>query len=176
MRGPGRITPHPTPTRAHTITIIPTSTEPRQRHDGHQSSQKPINIFFEVLGGVVGLAILISCIRCCYSYNRTPKRDRIAAVLQRHQLERELEELERNPFTLRRSPSNDPVPPYFPPPPTYEVITSTNPASSSLQHSGYLEISTASPPPSPPSPTLQLAPSHSRTTIRQPPIPPIPNG
>lgn len=168
---PGHFTHH----RTRTITIAPTAIDERPR-DERRSSQKPIVIVFEVLGGLIGLAVIISCLRCCYVYNKTPKRDRIAAVLHRHQLERELEELERNPLALRRSPTGDPVPPYFPPPPTYETVTSTNSTATPPQRSGYVEVSTASPPSTPPLPTRQLEGAPPASTIPRPPIPPTANG
>ncbi|KAF8812312.1 hypothetical protein BYT27DRAFT_7132765 [Phlegmacium glaucopus] len=87
--------------------------------------QKPIFIVFEVLGGLVASILLLGLLRCCYQYNKAPKRDRIAEVLNRHHLQRELEELERNPHILRRPSLREPAPPYFPAPPSYDIITST---------------------------------------------------
>ncbi|KXN87972.1 hypothetical protein AN958_07982 [Leucoagaricus sp. SymC.cos] len=118
--------------------------EDRHRHP----TQRPIAIVFEVLGGLIGLAALTSCLRCCYIYNKTPKRDRIEAILDRHQLERELAELGRSPRALRRSPTSDPLPLYFPPPPTYETVVPRNPTSAPapVERSGYTEVATRSPP------------------------------
>ncbi|KAF9452417.1 hypothetical protein P691DRAFT_804534 [Macrolepiota fuliginosa MF-IS2] len=151
----------------------PTATEPPRRPH-RNSSQAPIAIVFEVIGGVVGLVVLVSCLRCCYIYNRTPRRDRIEGVLHRHQLERELAELERNPLALRRSPTNDPVPPYFPPPPTYEAITSTGSTPTPPQRSGYVGVLTSSPPSTPPLPTRQL--ESGASMISRPSVPLTPNG
>ncbi|KAF9478177.1 hypothetical protein BDN70DRAFT_933631 [Pholiota conissans] len=126
-----------------------------------RSGQKPISIVFEVLGGVAASALLLGFIRCFHNYRKTPARDRIADILHRHQLQRELEELGRNPHILRRHHSiRDPAPPYFPRPPSYEnVLPSMPPVSiaSSRDHhlqdddrAHYIPVATNSPPSSPP--------------------------
>lgn len=89
-----------------------------------QSGQKPIFVVFEVLGGLLASGLLLGLGRCCYQYRKAPKRDRIAEVLNRHNLQRELEELERNPQILRRLSLREPAPPYYPAPPSYEVTSS----------------------------------------------------
>jgi len=93
---------------------------PPSQHSG----QKPILVVFEVLGGLLALGFLLCLGRCCYQYKKAPKRDRIAEVLHRHHLQRELEELERNPGILRRGSLRDPAPPYCPDPPSYEDTSS----------------------------------------------------
>jgi hypothetical protein len=168
----------PRPTRV--IPPPPAPSDVLDQHQHHQPVQSPIAIFFEVLGGLVGLALLVSCTHCFYHYNRTPKRDRISAVLERHHLERELAELDRNPLALRRSPTSDPLPLYLPPPPTYEAAALTRSPTNPAQRSGYTEVATASPSSSPTSspqlPTRQLesVPSPA-STIPRPSIPPTPD-
>ncbi|KAJ7094501.1 hypothetical protein B0H15DRAFT_946914 [Mycena belliarum] len=100
--------PVPIPSFAHTH-------HPRPR----PSRGPPIAaLVLEILGALAGCLFLLSIMRCVYSYNRTPARDRISAILHRHQLQREMEELERNPPNPRRS-LVEPPPPYIPPPPSY---------------------------------------------------------
>ncbi|KAJ7864897.1 hypothetical protein B0H13DRAFT_2068642 [Mycena leptocephala] len=81
----------------------------------HQSTS---SLVFEILGAIAGILFFLSVLRCIYSYNRTPSHDRITAILHRHQLQREMEELERNP-PLRRASLVEPPPPYIAPPPSY---------------------------------------------------------
>jgi hypothetical protein len=105
--------------------VVPFQTEaPPPSQDSQQSGQKPIFVVFEVLGGLLALGLLLGLGRCCYQYRKAPKRDRIAEVLNRHNLQRELEELERNPQILRRLSLREPAPPYYPAPPSYEVTSS----------------------------------------------------
>lgn len=103
------------PTTVH-VPIPPDATVSDRPH--HHNHELPIHIFFEVLGGLLGLAVVVGCSRCCYIYGVTPKRDRIVAILERHQLDRELAEMDRTSHPLRRELT--PLPVYFPPPPTYE--------------------------------------------------------
>lgn len=98
-------------------TLLP---EPRTHHDRNRTGQTPILIFFEVLSGLAGLVLCLGLLRCCNSYRRTPPRDRISDIVQRHQLQVEIEELRRRPprpvmaFLLQ-----EPAPPYLPRPPSY---------------------------------------------------------
>lgn len=111
----------PRPTRTNDPVVPFHSPPSRSRHSG----QEPIVVVFEVLGGVLALGFLLCLGRCCYQYRKAPKRDRIAEVLHRHHLQRELEELERNPQILRRPNSLcEPAPPYCPDPPSYEDTSS----------------------------------------------------
>ena len=113
------------PTLTFPTTTISVSTPFHTRPPSpHPSSQKPIFVVFEVLGGLLAAGLLLGFLRCCYQYNRAPQRDRIAEILNRHNLQRELEELERNPAILRRPSLREPAPPYFPAPPSYEIIVS----------------------------------------------------
>jgi len=86
-------------------------------------SQSPAAIAFEVLGGLAGFALVLGFLRCLYSYKKTPNRDRVAAFVNRHRLEREMEELERNNTFRGRSYrfTPPPPPPYYPKPPSYDA-------------------------------------------------------
>lgn len=158
--------PHSVPTGGHhqSVEIIsrPTLPTPHSRPITHprptgifhtptpaNSNQSTIAIVFEVLGGLVGLAILYSFFRCCNNYRNTPRRDRIADVLQRHQLQRELEEIERNPAILRRPSLREPAPPYFPRPPSYDDLAPSL-MRTAPPRTEYAPLVTYSPPPSPP--------------------------
>ena len=111
----------PAPTRTnHPVIPFHTGNTPPSHHLG----QEPIFVVFEVLGGLLALGFFLCLGRCYYQYRKAPKRDRIAEVLNRHHLQRELEELERNPQILRRRSIHDPAPPYCPAPPSYEVTLS----------------------------------------------------
>ncbi|KAJ7180393.1 hypothetical protein C8R43DRAFT_972893 [Mycena crocata] len=110
-RPAGQITYRPVPT-THTVTPpAPSNFHPRPPH--HQSIASLVLI---ILGALAGIIFFLSVVRCIYSYNRTPQRDRISSILHRHQLQREMEELERNPPDLRRGSLVDPPPPYLAPP------------------------------------------------------------
>jgi hypothetical protein len=138
-----------------------------------QSGQKPISIVFEVLGGLAASALLFGFIRCFRSYRKIPARDRIAEIVQRHQLQRELEELERNPGRLRRHPSlPEPAPPYFPRPPSYDhLLPSMPPVSIAPRHhhpgvdnrAHYTPVATHSPPSTPPMSERILMPTPAAT-------------
>lgn len=67
------------------------------------------------IGSAVALAFLIALFRCAYRYKSPPKRDRIAEDIERHNLRREMEALERN----RLARLHEPVPLYSPQPPSY---------------------------------------------------------
>ncbi|KAJ7167490.1 hypothetical protein C8R46DRAFT_1093166 [Mycena filopes] len=135
---PASLTRLPGPTASHT--------RPHERPPHHQSMAI---IVFEVLGALAGVAFVLSVVRCFWSYNRTPARDRIAAVMHRHQLQREMEELERNPPERHQSLREPPPPPYIRPP-SYD---------GEGDESRLLTSSGASPPPTP-----------------HPPLPSRPNG
>ncbi|KAI0677352.1 hypothetical protein C8Q78DRAFT_85597 [Trametes maxima] len=99
-----------------------------------QAGQPPIAIAFEVLGGVIGLAILAGLARCYIVWRRTPPRDRIAALVSRHQLEREMEEMERERMerlnqALEARRWRPPPPPYQQAP-EYEAVVNTEPPAS----------------------------------------------
>ncbi|KAK7695370.1 hypothetical protein QCA50_000005 [Cerrena zonata] len=78
--------------------------------------QSVVAIVFECIAGLVGLLILIWLTRCIYKYKRTPRQDRIASLLARHHLEREMEQLEREQM-MRRSRRTSLL---RPPPPPYQ--------------------------------------------------------
>jgi hypothetical protein len=75
-----------------------------------------------VLAAILGLILLFNLLRCLNSYFRTPGYDRVAAILQRHGLHREMREQQHtwNPLGRRRQSNNTdfvpPPPPYIPPP------------------------------------------------------------
>ncbi|RPD66972.1 hypothetical protein L226DRAFT_608239 [Lentinus tigrinus ALCF2SS1-7] len=111
--------PHPPPTG-------PVGGSPPRSSHG----QSAVAIVFEVLGGAVVLLIVLAIARCWYSYRRTPPRDRIGALLSRHQLEREMEEQQRDrmerinramePYRWR------PPPPPYQPAPAYDAVVATD--------------------------------------------------
>lgn len=70
---------------------------------------------FEVIAGVAGLLILLALLRCAYSWRKTPSHDRVAAFVNRHELQREMEQLEREDLQ-RRLPNAL----FIPPPPPYQ--------------------------------------------------------
>lgn len=122
--------------------VLPFPTQPPHSSGAphRQSGQKPIFVVFEVVGGLIGSILLIGLLRCCYQYNKAPKRDRITEVLNRHHLQRELAELEQNSHILRRPPLG-PAPPYFPAPPPYKIIAST-PISANAHPTSYTDLDT----------------------------------
>lgn len=141
-----------------------------------QTNQRPLNIAFEVLGGILAAGMLLGFLRCCYNYRKTPRRDRIADILHRHHLQRELEELERNPAALRRPSLREPAPPYFPRPPSYEHMNSTH-QGTAPHRVDYSAVPTYSPPPSPPMSQRIPLPTHAVTARPLPDlIPLMPSG
>ena len=104
-------------TRATVPFAVPTG-RPEPRIHRHRIRQTPIFIFFEVLSGLTGLVLCLGLLRCCNSYRRTPPRDRISDIVQRHQLQVEMEELRRR-TPLVAFFFQEPAPPYLPRPPSY---------------------------------------------------------
>ncbi|KAI0722741.1 hypothetical protein C8Q76DRAFT_720071 [Earliella scabrosa] len=96
----------------------PTSPSPDSSSSTRSHGQSAVAIVFEVIGGAVGLLVLLALGRCYYSYRRTPPRDRISALLSRHQLEREMQEQARD----RMARFSQAVETYRwrPPPPPYQ--------------------------------------------------------
>jgi hypothetical protein len=154
---------HPIPLTRSTFLTGPTRTihpvvpfqtgPPAPSQDSQQSGQKTIFVVFEVLGGLLALGLFLCLGRCCYQYRKAPKRDRIAEVLNRHNLQRELEELERNPQILRRLSLREPAPPYYPAPPSYEVTSSP-----SIAGTNYTDMDTHDLPSSSPQPSILIPP------------------
>ncbi|KAJ7241926.1 hypothetical protein B0H12DRAFT_855321 [Mycena haematopus] len=108
----GQVTLRPNPTRSFPGPVP-------SRHDPHpQQHNSEVTLVFEILGALAGVIFFLSIARCLYSYNRTPRHDRITSIIHRHQLQREMEELERHP-PERRPSLVEPPPPYIPPPPSY---------------------------------------------------------
>lgn len=127
-----------------TQTHVPAPAHTRHPDDkSRHRRQTPIIIFFEVLCGVVAVALFLGILRFCCSYRKTPAHDRVTGVINRHRLQMELDELQRRPPVRRRFSVQDPAPPYVPRPPSYvEVSASRGPE--------YTEVPIASPPNSPP--------------------------
>ena len=57
--------------------------------------QSTVALVFEILAGAAGLFIALAVARCVHAYRRAPPRDRIGALVDRHAIQREIEELER---------------------------------------------------------------------------------
>ena len=90
-------------------------------HTSRVASHQPVvAIVFEVIAGLVALFILLSLARCLYSWRKTPSRDRIAVLVNRHQLEREMAELEREQLERRRRQWRQQHSILVPPPPPYQ--------------------------------------------------------
>ncbi|TCD69236.1 hypothetical protein EIP91_008339 [Steccherinum ochraceum] len=77
-----------------------------------------VGLVFACLGGIAATLILFAMARCFYIWRRTPSRDRIAGLLQRHHLDREMEEREREDLTRRMR--EQAAPRWKPPPPPYQ--------------------------------------------------------
>lgn len=114
------VLPFPTasqPSRTQLPEPLRTSHKPEDSR--RQASQRDVSITLGAIAGTFLFGFLLAIFRCIYRYKRPPKRDRIAEVLQRHNLHCEMQELERNPFAFRRPSLREPAPPYFPRPPSY---------------------------------------------------------
>jgi hypothetical protein len=149
--------PQPTFTQHHPPVTKPSNTSDSSKFSHGHLSHSLVTIIFAVLGGVVGFGFFLCLIRFLHNYSKTPPPDRITGVVNRYQLQRELEELERNP--LRRASLREPPPPYFPRPPSY-----------SARPSSYAEIVTVTGSPS-------VVPIASRRSLNAPAINnPLPNG
>ncbi|KAJ7584371.1 hypothetical protein C8J56DRAFT_150856 [Mycena floridula] len=108
----------------------------------HRERQKPLVTILEIIGGAIAFLLLIGLVRCIISYKKTPNRDRIAAIMHRHQLQRELEELAQAQPLHRSSLVEPPPPPYLPRPPSYSDDQVSMPLNSTYDSS--------SPPATPP--------------------------
>ncbi|KAI0335659.1 hypothetical protein GY45DRAFT_1240269 [Cubamyces sp. BRFM 1775] len=111
----------------------PTNTIPHA-HSSTDKGQPPAAIAFEILGGIIALLVVVGLARCYISYLRAPRRDRIASVVDRHQLEREMaerqhEELEGLRRVLEARRWHPPPPPYQRAPDYEEVVRSDSPTS-----------------------------------------------
>jgi len=112
--------PNPAPPPQPPPTTSGASSSPHSHH------QPAVAIVFEALAGVVGLIVVLVLGKCCYSWRKTPRQDRIAALMNRHALDREMAELERAQLQQRlraRQVERVPPPPYIPAPPAYDDIT-----------------------------------------------------
>jgi hypothetical protein len=163
----------------HPNTQIPPSTEtqfphehPRPTVSSSSFSRHPpaVAVAFEVIGGLLGLLVLFGVIRCLVSYGRTPDHDRVAAFIDRHRIQREMEELEGQQYQsfMRRSSMNGPAPPpYLPRPPSYHGHHDEASASTPL-NSSYNLHSDGSPPSSPPSTPPPIQQHADRSTTSSP--------
>lgn len=166
--------PHPPYVQTHTRdppTPAPTRTRaPDIRPQSQSIRQTPIIIFFEVLCGIFLLIVCMGMFRFCRSYRKTPTRDRVSAIISRHRLQMELDELRRRPPMRRFNSIQEPAPPYMPRPPSY---IETPPANTRVTQANYDVLSNASPPGSP-------TRSHNSLDISQPLFPApshiLPNG
>ncbi|KAF5333563.1 hypothetical protein D9611_002589 [Ephemerocybe angulata] len=79
---------------------------------------------FIVLGGAVFVGMLIALTRFIHVHLRAPKRDRMAEVLERRQVQQEIWDIQRQSVMIRPN-YFEPAPPYFPPPPTYDFAKSS---------------------------------------------------
>jgi hypothetical protein len=173
-----RITPVYPTTRTYSVQVMSHLTTPTHTRTSRPTrpNQKPINITFEVLAGILATGVLLGFLLCCYNYRKTPRRDRIADVLHRHHLQQELEQLGRNSVALRLPSLREPAPPYFPSPPSYEQTSSIH-QGASPPRADHSAVPTCSPSPSPPISQRIPLPSHPLCARRLPDlIPPIPSG
>ncbi|KAJ7639113.1 hypothetical protein FB45DRAFT_1023855 [Roridomyces roridus] len=94
----------------------PASATPFVGRHAQGPNESAAAIVFEVLGALAGILLFLGLMRCVYNYHRTPHRDRIAVIMHRHQLQREMDELARNPPERRRASMEPPPPAYIAPP------------------------------------------------------------
>lgn len=108
--------PHPEPS-----SITPKNLQDKSRT---KSSQRNAIIAISTIGGTFVLCFLLALVRCACRYKRPPKRDRIAEAIERDNLQREMEQLARDPHALRQPLVREPAPPYIPRPPSYSETLS----------------------------------------------------
>ncbi|KAF9534779.1 hypothetical protein CPB83DRAFT_888745 [Crepidotus variabilis] len=106
----------------------------RPRHHGvnkeqHRTQQSLITAL-AVIGGLAAFIFFIAILRCSIKFKKAPKRDRIAEIVQRHNLDCEMGILERNTLGIRRFSPQEPAPPYTPRPPSYSQANSSSSAPS----------------------------------------------
>lgn len=142
-----QLVPNRTRTKSHSATVIhphtfsrtfipftsrrplppPPPIDPDDEDDDSDAphGQPVVAIVFECFAGVLGLFLLAGLTRCAYKYKRAPARDRIAALISRHQLEREMAQIERSDLQRRTRPRASmagPPPPPYQPAPTYDSV------------------------------------------------------
>jgi len=108
----------------------PTTSSPPQSSQTHHPIET-MAIVGIIFGAIAGLVLVLSVARCWWSWRKTPSRDRIAALMHRYNLEREMEEAVVEP--LRARVRRPPPPPYRPPPPGYEHIMPSSPPPAHLE-------------------------------------------
>jgi hypothetical protein len=104
-------------TTADPTTFTPLSTQ-RPFPSPRQDKLSPALVFFEVLGALFFLGFAVGITRCLYSYKKTPNRDRIAGLLNRHWWHTQMEELaiQQASMPTRYSLPPPPPPDWSPPP------------------------------------------------------------
>ena len=111
----------------------PHSSPPQRPHPQWHSHDSPrrgksgmiVGIVFGVLGGIAGFFLLFAFGRCVHSWRRTPGRDRIRTMMDRHYLEREMQEREREDIERRFIqvvPFRRPPPPPYQHAPAYDAV------------------------------------------------------
>jgi len=115
--------PHPVPTASLDGPASPSVNNPTLQTPHSSHHQPPVAIAFEVIAGFALLSLILCCGRCMYKYRRMPARDRISAILDRHRLERELEEMEEAHPYARRTSLTRPPPPAYQHAPAYEGVS-----------------------------------------------------
>ncbi|KAH9943264.1 uncharacterized protein BXZ73DRAFT_97314 [Epithele typhae] len=84
--------------------------------------QSRVTVALEIIAGLTGLVLASALFRCVYSYRRAPARDRIAALVDRHTLQREVEESERGRIVRSLHATWRPPPPRYEPAPEYDAV------------------------------------------------------
>ncbi|EJF62400.1 hypothetical protein DICSQDRAFT_135993 [Dichomitus squalens LYAD-421 SS1] len=99
---------------------------PSSSRNSNGHGQSAVAIAFEVIAGVVGLVVVLALARFLYAYKRTPPLDRVSVYVNRHNLEREMEEMERDRMaTFARALESfrwRPPPPPYQHAPAYETV------------------------------------------------------
>lgn len=139
-QNPGTIGPHTPPHITHSSNLLPpphrtthpwipphpSSTSSSLGHPYPASTSiKPIAIVGIVFGVLVSVTFMFGFARCWWNWRRTPSQDRIATLLHRYHLQREMEEAAVEP--IRARVERPPPPPYRPPPPGYENVLPSSP-------------------------------------------------
>lgn len=114
---------------------VPNTERPRPHHRKGSERGRIVAIVFGVLGGLVGVFLLYTLARCLFSWRRTPERDRIQTLLDRHYLGQEMEQREREAMETRllrsammgRSSMTSPPPPPYQPAPAYDAVVGVAP-------------------------------------------------
>ena len=109
----------------------PTSTTPSSSTQHSHHRIRTMTILGIVFGGLAGFVLVLSVARCWWSWRKTPSRDRIASLMHRYNLEREMEQATVEP--LRARVRRPPPPPYRHPPPGYDSVMPSSPPAAHLE-------------------------------------------